>query len=101
MNLVRGQVEEIQIILHGIAVPQPISQPDDSYETKRQELLRTKLPLLGWWPPGSDLEGWTGARAQLQQPRLSRMSHKRGRGVCEPAALFQPMCASRAGMYHR
>lgn len=54
MNLVRGQVEEIQIILHGIAVPQPISQPDDSYETKRQELLRTKLPLLGWWPPGSD-----------------------------------------------
>lgn len=46
MNLVCSQVKEVQIIFHRIAVPQTISQADDSYENQEAG-VRTKLPRLG------------------------------------------------------
>lgn len=34
MNLVCSQVKEVQVIFHGVAVPKPISQADNSYENR-------------------------------------------------------------------
>lgn len=35
MDLVCGQVKEVQVIFHGVAIPQPISQADNSYTRSR------------------------------------------------------------------
>lgn len=34
VDLVCGQVEEVQVVLHGVAVPQPVSQADDPYKNR-------------------------------------------------------------------
>lgn len=54
MNLVCGQVKEVQVVFHGIAVPQPIPQADDSYKNQEAGVTEDKATTLGWWPPGSD-----------------------------------------------
>lgn len=54
MNLVCSQVKEVQVVFHGIAVPQPIPQADDSYKNQEAGVTEDKATTLGWWPPGSD-----------------------------------------------
>lgn len=42
MNLVCGQVKEVQVIFHGVAVPKPISQADDSYENQEARVTENE-----------------------------------------------------------
>ena len=54
MNLVCGQVKEVQVVFHGIAVPQPVPQADDSYKNQEAGVTEDKAAMMGWWPEGSD-----------------------------------------------
>lgn len=54
MNLVCGQVKEVQVVFHGIAVPQSVPQADDSYENQEAGVTEDKAAMLGWWTQGND-----------------------------------------------
>lgn len=47
VDLVCGQVKEVQVILHGVAVPQPISQADNSCENQGAGVTEDKAATAG------------------------------------------------------
>lgn len=53
MNLVGGQVKEVQIIFHRVAVPQPISQADDAYKNQEAGVTADKAATT----PGNEQRG--------------------------------------------
>lgn len=69
MDLVCGQVKEVQVIFHWVAVPQPVSQADNSYD--KQELVSTTPPLLGW-KDGKGPEPAAAAREAAGSPGSGR-----------------------------
>lgn len=47
VDLVRGQVKEVQVIFHGVAVPQPVSQANDSYKHREAGVTEDEAVTAG------------------------------------------------------
>ena len=81
VDLVCGQVKEVQVIFHGVAVPQPVPQANDSYKNQEMGITEDKTATAGLLASQGGTERDPRASCSSQGSAQSSAEGAAGRGA--------------------